>query len=284
MKKIVFIIIILNFVALFSPKLQNSMMAQSNLTLSEAKGIANTYYGAFQQMAKHPVGEIQIQSEFRLLDALGKDDNGNKISSVFRVPNDLIKVVGSSMDNEEPVLITNYIGNFLQIAEEKKTDFSYKVLSSEYQNAPEMVKGEDAPVFVSVMVEKTIKVSNHPELKFEETMSLNTRNKSVALIKNKYRPSVINAENVTTEELLAEAQNMYSNKRYEDAFRLYQKVLEKNPNNDEVWYYVGVMYYKKQGVGNLSKKQRLQKAYECWKKCNLKKAHRAISFITDGRE
>lgn len=258
--------------------------AQTNLTLSEAKGIANTYYGAFQQMAKHPVGEIQIQSEFRLLDALGKDDNGNQISSGFRIPNDLAKVVENSMSDEEPVLITNYIGDFLQIAEEKEMDFAYKVLSNEYHQAPEMVKNEDAPTFVSVVVEKTIKASDHPALQFEETMFLNTKNKSVSLIKNKYRPPVLNAGNVTTEELLAEAQNMYSNKRYEEAFKLYQKILEKSPKNDEVWYYVGVMYYKKQGVGNLSKKQRLQKAYECWKKSDLKKARRAISFITDGRE
>lgn len=258
--------------------------AQSNLTLSEAKGIANTYYGAFQQMAKHPVGDIQIQSEFSLLDALGKDDNGNQISTGFRIPNDLVKVVENSMADEEPVLITNYIGNFLQIAEEKKMDFAYKVLSNEYHHAPEMVKNEDAPTFVSVVVEKTIKASNHPALQFEETMFLNARNKSVSLIKNKFRPNSLHTETVSMEELLAEAQNMYSNKRYEDAYRLYQKVLEKNPTNDEVWYYVGVMYYKKQGVGNLSKKQRLQKAYECWKKSDLKKARRAISFITDGRE
>ena len=258
--------------------------AQSNLTLLEAKGVANTYYGAFEQMAKHPIGEIQIQSEFSLLDVLGTDANGNQISSGFRVPNDLVKVVECSITDEEPVLITNYIGDFLKIAEEREMDYAYKILSTEFHQAPEMVKNEDAPTFVSVVVEKTIKASTHPALQFEETMFLNTRNKSVSLIKNRYLPPVINVGNVTTEELLAEAQNMYSNKQYEEAFRLYQKVLEKNSKNDEVWYYVGVMYYKNQGVGKLSKKQRLQKAYECWKKSDLKKARRAISFITDGRE
>ena len=83
---------------------------------------------------------------------------------------------------------------------------------------------------------------------------------------------------------MAKAAGLYNNKNYDAAAALYGKVLKKYPNNDDAWYYLGVMYFKGQGVGKLSKKQRLQNAYDCWKKSNLKKAHRAISYITDGRE
>ena len=83
---------------------------------------------------------------------------------------------------------------------------------------------------------------------------------------------------------MAKAAGLYNNKNYKEAAALYSKVLNKDPGNDDAWYYLGVMYFKGQGGENLSKKQRLQKAYECWKKSDLKKARRAISYITDGRE
>lgn len=260
--------------------------AQSYLTLSDAQGIANTYYGSLQEMAKHPVGEIQIQNESRLLNVLGVDENGVSISLDFRVPNDLIEVGGGQSKDHKTIPITNYIGRFSRIAEDKSLDFSHKVLSYAYEESPDIKKSNVIQPFVKVVVQKTIKVSNYPTLQINDTMFLNTRNKSVSLITNKYRRFNIHeaGASMSVEELLAQAQNMYSNKRYGEAFKLYQKVLEKNPKHDDAWYYLGVLYYKNQGVGNLSRKQRLQKAYECWKQSNLKKACRAISFITDGRE
>ena len=231
--------------------------AQSNLTLSEAKEIANTYYGSLQQMAKHPIGEAAVQNETKLLDVLGSDIHGKSISGVFRVPDDLAEMSGKPHVDNSSVLITNYIGDFLRIAEDKKLDFSYKVLSSEYQRGPELKKGEVSPSFACVVVQKTMKSPSTTTVLVNDTMFINAESKSIAMIRNRYRKlSWSNMESMTIEELLIEAQNKYSNRRYDEAFRLYQKALEKDPRNAEASYSLGVMCFKGEGCKQYPRKVR----------------------------
>lgn len=246
MKKLAFIILLL------FPTLAKT---QSNLTLSEAKEIANTYYGSFQQMSKHPVGEIQAQSGLRIMNVIGKDVNGNSLANDFRVPNDLVEV-GGKHEDKRTMSLTNYIGVFLRIAEEKKLDFSYKVLSDEYQRGPEMSRGNDIPPFVRIVVQKTIKTPDSPTIVLNDTMFLHSRNKNVCSIKNQFSSSGLNYEDMTTDQLLVEAQTMYSNKHYEEAYRLYQKVLKKDPKNEDASYSLGVMSFKGEGCKQYSRKVR----------------------------
>ena len=113
--------------------------------------------------------------------------------------------------------------------------------------------------------------------------------------------SILDVSEETMENIMAKAAGQYESARrldkwwrfgkrveakpyYKQSFDLYKKALEMNPDDDDAWYNLGVLYFKNQGVGKLSKKQRLQKAYDCWMKSDLKKACRAISYITDGRE
>lgn len=268
--------------------------AQSLLSLSEAKEIANTYYEAFQQMALHPIGETQFQCEEHILAIFGQDDNGKAIATVFRVPNDLRMLMDNPRKDNETVLITNYIGDFQRIAEKRTLDFSYKTLSTVYPKEPVIAKTDDSPSFVRVVVQKTLNTSGYPSLQINDTMFLNTRDKSVALITNKYRQSGLYDNNVSEEGLLAEAHSKYSDKQFEEAFRLYQKVLEMNPKNDEAWYCLGAMYYWEEGTGKLGWKQRQSKAYEHFKKADeyvdktdskkVAKIHKAINVVTHGRE
>lgn len=86
------------------------------------------------------------------------------------------------------------------------------------------------------------------------------------------------------EVLMASAAYYYDCGKYDEARLQYEKIVEKYLHNDDAWYYLGVMYFKGQGTGNRSKKQRLEKAVECWKNSNCKKASNALKYITDGRE
>ncbi|MBQ6306046.1 MAG: WG repeat-containing protein [Bacteroidales bacterium] len=258
MKKLAFIILLL------FPTLAKT---QSNLTLSEAKEIANTYYGSFQQMSKHPVGEIQAQSGLRIMNVIGKDVNGNSLANDFRVPNDLVEV-GGKHEDKRTMSLTNYIGVFLRIAEEKKLDFSYKVLSDEYQRGPEMSRGNDIPPFVRIVVQKTIKTPDSPTIVLNDTMFLHSRNKNVCSIKNQFSSSGLNYEDMTTDQLLVEAQTMYSNKHYEEAYRLYQKVLKKDPKNEDASYSLGVMSFKGEGCKQYPRKVRDYLVDFYWQKSN----------------
>jgi len=243
--------------------------AQSSLTLSEAKEIANIYYGSLQQMAKHPYGDIRIENERRLFGIMGVDENGNTIAGRGEVPNDLVGLEGKQVEDNRPLQIRSYITRFLRIAEEKKMDFSYKVLSNDYQPGPEMPeikKTDETPLFARVVVQKTIKSSSFPMTQINDTMLINTRNRAI-WITNKYRKSSeSNYKNKTINELLAEAQNMYSSKRYNEAYRLYQKVLEKDPRHAEASYSLGVMSFKGEGCKQYPRKVRDYLAVFYWQK------------------
>ena len=231
--------------------------AQSSLTLSEAKEIANTFYGSLQQIAKHPYGDIRIANERRLFGVMGVDENGNTIAGRGEVPNDLVGLEGKQVEDNRPIQIRSYITRFLRIAEEKKMDFSYKVLSNDYQQGrPEITKTNEAPLFARVVVQKTIKSSSFPMTQINDTMLINTSNKAI-WITNKYRKSSeSNYKNKTINELLAEARNMYSSKRYNEAYKLYQKALEKDPKNAEASYSLGVMSFKGEGCKQYPRKVR----------------------------
>lgn len=245
-----------------------SAKAQSYLTLSQAKEIANTYYGSLQQMAKHPTGDIAFQNEERLLNVLGVDKNGKSIKWVFRVPNDLEAFTGKHGEGNKSVSITNYIGDFLRIAEEKKLDFSYNMLSNDYQYGPEIKKSNETPLYARVVVQKTMKSSRFPIAQVIDTMFINTQSRSISLITNQFRRSGLRGASMTIDELLAEAQNMYSNKRYDEAYRLYQKVLEKNPKHEEASYNLGVMSFKGEGCKQYPRKVRDYLVDFYWQKSN----------------
>lgn len=242
--------------------------SQTYLTLSQAKEIANTYYGSLQQMAKQPMGDAAFQNEERLLNVLGVDNNGKSTKGVFRVPND-IEEFSEKQSGDNTVLITNYIGKFLKVAEETKMDFSYNVLSSDYQQGPEIKKSNDTPPYVRVVVQKTIKTPKASVAQIYDTMFINTSSKSISLITNKYRKSSwLYGENMTIDELLVEAQNKYSNKRYNEAFKLYQKVLEKDPKHEEASYRLGVMCFKGEGCKQYPRKVRDYLVDFYWQKSN----------------
>ena len=84
-------------------------------------------------------------------------------------------------------------------------------------------------------------------------------------------------------DMFANASYLYKEKKYSEAFELYKEITIKYPNNDEAWHALGAMYFKNEGV-SLSRKQRLEKSAECFRKSKLKKSCRALAYVTDGRE
>ena len=159
--------------------------------------------------------------------------------------------------------------------------FKFNVCGSGY-TGPELQKNESERQFADVYVRKEWTVDGITTVIFD-TVTVNLKNRSVPIIRNGVM-SLNDISEGTLEGMMAKAAGLYNNGRYEEAAALYKKILKDYPDDDDAWYNLGVMYFKNQGVGNLSRKQRLQMAYDCWKKSDLKKARRAISYITDGRE
>lgn len=230
--------------------------AEQVITLTEAQGIVETFYGSLQKMSQVPKGEVAIQSESLLLKSLGKDLHGNAIAQVFRVPND-VGHFSEFNTGDEPVSITNYIGYFLRVAENGGLKFSYKIISNEYQQPPEIDMKEKTPLFVRAIVQKEYRFTNRPSEQINDTMFINAETKSVSLLTNRYRKTR-SWKTLSAEELMALAQNFYSEKRYDEAYTAYQRALEKDHGHEKAAYGLGVMTYKAQGCKTYPRKVRDQ--------------------------
>ncbi len=229
--------------------------AQAYLTLDEAKQIAETYYDAFRQMASNPIGDEAVSAKLSVFPLIGVDNFGRDLAHDFRVPNDLGKIFGTSLVND--CRIGNYIEDFRMLAEKNSFTFSYKLVSNEYLKGPQMKGSESFPDFVRVVVRKDFKLKGRQPLSFNDTLFLSTRLKSFSSVVNQYRRKGEEDEKyMTIEELLAEAQNCYSNKRYDKAYELYLKVLERSPMNEVASYNLGVMSFKGEGCKKYPRKVR----------------------------
>lgn len=249
------------------------------MSLEEAEKFASLYYSNIEKTVrtgKEPTSEDEYIKMF------GCDSKGNPLyTDAHDYPNYLfwLDQSGEWEQRDTPETI---FGDIAEFRHSNNVTIQCSRKNSDYCRPPELRKNEDEPTFAWIHF-RTEWTVNGKKSVIDDTVYVNLKYKYISRICNKIIPLRESSEE-TLEEMMAKAAGLYNNKNYKEAAALYGKVLNKDPGNDDAWYYLGVMYFKGQGVENLSKKQRLQKAYECWKKSGLKKARRAISYITDGRE
>lgn len=262
-----------------SSLLSLSFASGTYMSLDEAKEFATLYYSTI----KKTLTTGKLPSTKDLIETVGRDSKGVPLyTDVKDFPNYII-LLDKSLASEQrttPETIFGEITDFKQ--EHRNATFDYKCRKFNYCSPPELVKNEEKPSFAWFIFSTEWFVDGKRTV-IDDTVYVNLEYKYISRICNKIAPLNSSAEE-TLEEMLAKALGLYNNKKYDEAASLYQKILRKHPENGDTWYYLGVMYFKGQGVGKLSKTQRLKKAYDCWKKSDSSKAHRAISYITDGRE
>ena len=248
---------------------------------------------------------VNVDKEQRLgsedfIDMYGRDNNNLPLYRAnFNYANDIYILNGGKggVKAGTPDYNIRQIVDFVK-QHNGNVSFEFSICGSGF-TGPKLQKNEREQQFADVYVRKEWTVDGITTVIFD-TVTVNLRNRSVPIIRNGIM-SLNDISEETLEGMMAKAAGWYDcacrldkwwsfSKRkeaksyYNKAFVLYEKVLKEDQYNGDAWYNLGVMYFKNQGVGNLSRKQRLQKAYDCWKKSNLKKACRAISYITDGRE
>lgn len=236
--------------------------------------------GIYQKVNKTVDDREERLSMNDYINMYGRDKNGDPIYTSVQYPNDIYLLNGNIGDKSvEP---ETYFGDIEEFVNNNNVDFDWEVVDANYCKQPELVKNEDDHRYAEVKVQKRWTVNGNVFV-INDVVTVDLRYNYVALIYSDVI-SLLDCPEVTLDGMMAKAAGLYNSKNYIEAAALYQKILEEYPNNDDAWYNLGVMYYKKQGVGKLTNRQRLEKAYDCWKKSNLKKARRAISYITDGRE
>lgn len=254
------------------------LIAASIPVLDDARVMANRIYSKIDKTVEDKIEKLTREDYITMY---GMDRNGRPVYGAIKYANDITLLNGGNGDTF--LLPESYFGEIEDYVNSKGTvDFKYSIANVEYIKQPELRKNEDDPVFAEVFVKKEWIVDGKT-YNISDRVTVNLKYKNVASIYNEFI-SLEDCPEETLDGMLAKAAGLYNSSRYNDAATLYQKIVQTYPDNDDAWYYLGVMYFKMQGVGQLSKKQRLQKAYDCWKHSNLKKARRAISYVTDGRE
>lgn len=229
---------------------------------------------------------VNVDKEQRLrsedfIDMYGRDNNNLPLYRAnLNYANDIYILNGGKGGIKAGTADYN-IRQIVDFVKQHAVSFKFDIVGSGYPD-PKFQKNESEQRFAEVYVRKEWTVDGITTVIFD-TVSVDLKNRSVPVIRNGIM-SLQDISEGTLEGMMAKAAGLYNNGRYEEAATLYKKILKDYPDDNDAWYNLGVMYFKNLGVGKLSKKQRLQNAYDCWKKSNLKKACRAISYITDGRE
>ena len=254
------------------------LVGATMLTMEEARNMANRIYSVID---KTVVEKMECLTREDYIEMYGCDRNGKPVYTVKKYPNDLFLINGGV--GKKALEPQEYFGEIEEYVNNNNVVFRYEITGVRPHPQAEMRKNEDSPKFADVFIRKEWIIGGKQSFIINDCLEIDLSLQCVSNITNEF-VSLQDITIDTMDEMMAVASKYYSQERYEEAASLYIRVTEKYPNNDDAWYYLGVMYFKMQGVGHLSKKQRLQKAYDCWKHSNLNKARRAISYITDGRE
>lgn len=242
-----------------------------------ARSMADAIFSRIAKTVEERVEKLTREDYTRLY---GLNKEGKPIYPVVDQANDLVHLTGGYGDKTLwPEEYFGEINDFVNSNE--NVEFNYDIVGVSIIKQPKLEKDEKSE-YAEVLV-KTEWIFGGKIYGIIDKVHVNVEQRNVPYIYNEFM-SLRDVPTETIEGMLAKATAFYNNKEYDEAAALYNQITQKYPDNDDAWYFLGVMYFKMQGVGKLSQKQRLQKAYDCWKHSNLKKARRAISYITDGRE
>ncbi|MDE7441846.1 MAG: WG repeat-containing protein [Muribaculaceae bacterium] len=138
-------------------------------------------------------------------------------------------------------IVDNYLNGFTSSIERGLTYSHGNPTCQKYMVEPTAFseKEEDPVQFI------TMDVNTTGDFRYDGTNLFFVRGKQITKI-----------EDFNDDNSLARAIALYSEKRYEEAFRLFRKLAYKNPANFEAQYYTAIMEIKKQGCRYLSPKVR----------------------------
>lgn len=253
------------------------LIAAIEPALKDAKNMADMIYSKIYETVRDKEEHNSLKDYTNMY---GLTSDGKLMYEFKYYPNDIYLLSGN--EGKKSLTPDSYFREIEDFVGENDVSFSYDVMRTEFCKQQELRKNEDYPKFAKVTVKKEWVVNGKTYIIIDE-VQINLTDNNVSNITNEF-VSIEDCNEETLDDMLAKAALFYDKADYSKAVALYEKILEKYPDNDDAWYNLGVMYFKMQGVGKLSKKQRLDNAYICWKHSNLKKASRAISYITDGRE
>lgn len=248
MKKIAVILMVLFGIV-------DSSMAFSDY---DAKNIVNRFYNNVRIIAegKYPGGQQTEDFIVARNNALGLC-----YSNRINLPNEFAEF---NFETNDPFLeASTYIKRLFEFTIQKSPKIKTDIIKVQALEEIKSSKKEDSKNFYEVHVKKTITVGYYTK-EYTDIVRIITGNGKITEIANESGGGT--GESIVS--LRGKAAELFANKKYDEAFDVYLKIIKKDPNQGDACYRLGLMAYHKLGCKNryLSGKERRMAAYDFIKK------------------
>lgn len=247
MKKIVVLILLLG--------VSNILMAFSDY---DARNIVEKFYNSVKIIVKGKYPEGQQTEDFIVArnTALGLC-----YSSRINLPNEFTEF---DFETNDPFLEASaYIKRLFDFTVQKNPTIKTDIIKIQALEEIKSSKKEDSKNFYEVHVQKTITVG-YTTKKYIDIVRIIAENGKITEIANKSGGGT--GESIIS--LRGKAAELFANKKYDEAFDIYLKIIKKDSKQGDAYYRLGLMAYHKLGCKYRypSGKERRQAAYDFIKK------------------
>lgn len=161
------------------------------------------------------------------------------------------------------IRVDNYVNQFYDLFRNHKypnCSFSYERQHSSIVNEPEFKKGEAPAKLAQIIVRKKYSCNNKILAAFEDTLVIGLEKLKVHKWANETSKHHIGdyggSSIMNIEQLKVDAALAYNKKQYNKAYLIYEKIVNKYPNEGDPYYRMAIMLYKKEYGSSFSKKER----------------------------
>lgn len=225
---------------------------------SDAKNVANKFYNNVRIIAEgnYPAGQQTEDFVVARNNALGLC-----YSNRINLPNEFAEF---NFETNDPFLEASaYIKRLFDFSVKNSPKINTEIIKVQALEEIKSAKSEDSKNFYEVHVKKTITVGRNKK-EYIDIVRIIAENGKITEITNESGGGV--GESIIS--LRGKAAELFTRKKYDEAFDIYLKIIQKDPEQGDAYYRLGLMAYHKLGCKYRysSGKDRRQAAYEYIKK------------------
>lgn len=256
-----------------------SLMAFSDV---DAKNIATRFYNNVRIIAEghYPAGQQTEDFVVARNNALGLC-----YSNSINLPNEFAEF---SFETNDPFLEASaYIKRLFDFSVQNNPKIQSEIIKVQALEEIKSTKSEDSKNFYEVHVKKTISVG-YKKKEYIDVVRIIAENGKITEIANESGGGA--GESIIS--LRGRAAELFARKKYDEAFDVYLKIIQKDPTQGDAYYRLGLMAYHKLGCKYRysSGKDRRRAAYEYIKKAKYhgdykirEYADNVLYYMTNGQ-
>ncbi len=137
--------------------------------------------------------------------------------------------------------------------------FEYQTMLEHIVSDPRFDKKEAPAKYATVVMRKSYCRKNIPFAAFNDTLLVNVEKMQVIKWANStstHPIGYLGGEVLDLEQQMANAALAYSRKRYDEAYRIYRGIVDRQPKEGDPYYRMAVMLYKREYGRNMTKRDR----------------------------